>query len=56
MFDLPPEDCAFIIAEAGVADSEQVEYPVGGGETAEAPKKKKKAKVTALTEEALEEV
>jgi len=55
--DLPPEDCQFFITEAGVADSEQVEYALGGGETAEAPKKKKKVKVALAVEEgALEEV
>jgi hypothetical protein len=54
---LPPEDCAFFITEAGVADSEQVEYALGGGETAEAPKKKKKVKVTSpADDEALEAV
>jgi len=49
--DFPPEDCSFFITEAGVADSEQVEYALGGGETAEAPKKKKKVKVALAVEE-----
>jgi 5,10-methenyltetrahydromethanopterin hydrogenase len=54
--DLPPEDCTFFITEAGVADSEQVEYVLRSGDTAEAPRKKKKVKVAAPPEEdALEE-
>ncbi|HMF32262.1 MAG TPA: DNA repair and recombination protein RadA [Candidatus Lokiarchaeia archaeon] len=49
--DLPPEDCQFFITEAGVADTEQVEYALRDGKTTESPKKKKKAKVTAPVED-----
>jgi len=55
--DLPPEDCAFFITEAGVADAEEVEYAIPDGDAIEPAKKRKKARIAVpAEEEAHEEV